>query len=242
MNAGNKANGALLVIVNRKSVFKQARLAIHNGVPIPTLMYGSESWVWQKKNESRINAVEMRSLRSICGVSRKDRCRNSDVRERCGLKENVVTRVEGGMLRWFGHLERVNESKLTKQNANVCDGKVSKGRPRKSYAGHIGGVFKKGQILSTPNRRACMKRLMDVSEGKEICKARTVWKSSLCLPVWEIGIKKKKRAIPEKECLAGAEVGLSVAALVLLVALQPARRAVRAEHLRKGRRSRCVFM
>ncbi|GBP13100.1 hypothetical protein EVAR_93069_1 [Eumeta japonica] len=36
----------------------------------------------------------MRSLRSMCGVSHKDRCRNSDVRERCGLKEDVVTRVE----------------------------------------------------------------------------------------------------------------------------------------------------
>ncbi|GBP84055.1 hypothetical protein EVAR_67654_1 [Eumeta japonica] len=58
-------------------------------------MYGSESWVWQKKKESRINEVEMRSLRSMCGVSRKDRCRNSDVRERCGLKKVVVTRVEG---------------------------------------------------------------------------------------------------------------------------------------------------
>ncbi|GBP86589.1 hypothetical protein EVAR_52495_1 [Eumeta japonica] len=67
-----------------------------------------------------------------------------------------------------------------------CTLPVGKGRPRKSYAGHIGGVFKKGQILSTPNRRACMKRLTDVSERKEICKDRTVWKSSLCLPVWEI--------------------------------------------------------
>ncbi|GBP43284.1 hypothetical protein EVAR_31168_1 [Eumeta japonica] len=57
-------------------------------------MYGCESWVWRKKNESRINAVEMRSLCSMCGVSRKDRCRNSDVRERCSLKEDVVTRVE----------------------------------------------------------------------------------------------------------------------------------------------------
>ncbi|GBP81485.1 hypothetical protein EVAR_86166_1 [Eumeta japonica] len=36
----------------------------------------------------------MRSLRSMCGVSWKDRCRNSDVRERCDLKEDVVTRVE----------------------------------------------------------------------------------------------------------------------------------------------------
>ncbi|GBP14329.1 hypothetical protein EVAR_92329_1 [Eumeta japonica] len=28
-------------------------------------MYGSESWVWQKKNESRINAVAIRSLRTV---------------------------------------------------------------------------------------------------------------------------------------------------------------------------------
>ncbi|GBP06051.1 Alpha-tocopherol transfer protein-like [Eumeta japonica] len=36
----------------------------------------------------------MRSLRNMYGVPLKDRCRNSDVRERCGLKEDVVTRVE----------------------------------------------------------------------------------------------------------------------------------------------------
>ncbi|GBP28477.1 hypothetical protein EVAR_93424_1 [Eumeta japonica] len=36
----------------------------------------------------------MRSMGSMCGVSRKDRRRNSDVRERCGLKEDVATRVK----------------------------------------------------------------------------------------------------------------------------------------------------
>ncbi|GBP19082.1 hypothetical protein EVAR_83395_1 [Eumeta japonica] len=67
----------------------------------------------------------MRSLRSMCGVSCKDSCRNNDVRKRCGLKEDVVTRVERDMLQWFGHLEWINESRLTKQmyRANVCDGK-----------------------------------------------------------------------------------------------------------------------
>ncbi|GBP25045.1 hypothetical protein EVAR_19525_1 [Eumeta japonica] len=53
-----------------------------------------ESWVWQKENKSMINAVDMLWLRSMCGVSQKDRCRNSDVRKRCGLKKDVVTRVE----------------------------------------------------------------------------------------------------------------------------------------------------
>ncbi|GBP85517.1 hypothetical protein EVAR_45059_1 [Eumeta japonica] len=47
----------------------------------------------RKKNKTRINAVNMRSPGSVCGVSQKDRCRNSDVRQQCGMKEDVVTRV-----------------------------------------------------------------------------------------------------------------------------------------------------
>ncbi|GBP33048.1 hypothetical protein EVAR_18526_1 [Eumeta japonica] len=109
VNTGNKLNGALLAIMNGKSVSRQARLAILNGVLIPNLIYSSESRVWQKKNESRTNVEKMRSMRSICRVSRIDRCRNSNVRERHGLTENIMIRVErgkevccGGLAIWKG--------------------------------------------------------------------------------------------------------------------------------------------
>ncbi|GBP24923.1 hypothetical protein EVAR_12589_1 [Eumeta japonica] len=72
----------------------------------------------------------MRSLRSTCGLSLRHRWRSSGVRERCGLK-GVVTRVERGMLRLLGHLEKTDESRLTKQ---IYRTKVSHGKlpPRKS--------------------------------------------------------------------------------------------------------------
>ncbi|GBP94201.1 hypothetical protein EVAR_69556_1 [Eumeta japonica] len=60
--------------MNNNSVSLQAclvRACIHDGVLTSTLMYGSESWVWQKKNERRINAVEMRSLRSAEDPARR---------------------------------------------------------------------------------------------------------------------------------------------------------------------------
>ncbi|GBO98451.1 hypothetical protein EVAR_84_1 [Eumeta japonica] len=111
-------------------------------------------------------------------TSRKDRCRSSYVRERCDLKEDVATRVKRGMFRWFGHLERMNERRLTEQiyRTKVCDRKVGKGSPRKFQADHVGGMLKKDQFLGTRNRRAGMKRLMDVSDAREICKDRTIWK------------------------------------------------------------------
>ncbi|GBP85328.1 Glucose 1-dehydrogenase A [Eumeta japonica] len=42
------------------------------------------------------------------------------------------------MLRWFGHLEKTNESRFVKQiyRVKLSDGKVGKGRPRKFYPDH----------------------------------------------------------------------------------------------------------
>ncbi|GBP42906.1 hypothetical protein EVAR_87285_1 [Eumeta japonica] len=129
--------------------------------------------------DTKMRAKECVERRKNEIKERYDRCRNSEVRDWCGLKEDVVTGVERGRLRWFGHLEGMYGNRMTKQiyRANVCEGKIGKSRPRKSYADQIGGILKKGQILSILNRRTCMKRLMDFSEASEIYEDRTTWKS-----------------------------------------------------------------
>ena len=53
--AGNKVNGALAALMRRQNVSTAARLAVHNVVVVPTLLYGSETWVLQKKNERNLS-------------------------------------------------------------------------------------------------------------------------------------------------------------------------------------------
>jgi hypothetical protein len=48
VNAGNLVNGALHAFMGSSVVSQKAQLAVYNGVLLPTLMYESKSWVWQK--------------------------------------------------------------------------------------------------------------------------------------------------------------------------------------------------
>jgi hypothetical protein len=99
------------------------------------------------------------------------------IREECGVTEDVVTKIEKNMLRWFGHVERMGERRLTKEvyEADV-GGNAGRGRPRQTFLDHIGEVLEKGQVKSDRNRRVCMSNLMTVEEAKSVCKDRSKWK------------------------------------------------------------------
>jgi hypothetical protein len=83
----------LHAFMSSRVVSKKAQFAVHGGVLLPALMYASRSCVWQKKHTSRINAIEMRALRSMIGVKFSDRVRNEVIREECGEKEEYVEMV-----------------------------------------------------------------------------------------------------------------------------------------------------
>lgn len=87
--------------------------------------------------------------------------------------ENAVTKIEKGMLRRFGHLERINEKRLMKliYTASVY-GQVDKGGLRRNW-----GRLKECQVKSTLNQRVCMKTSMPVDEAKHACQDRSRWKA-----------------------------------------------------------------
>ena len=78
-------------------------------------LYGSKTWVMNKRECKMIEAVEMDCLRSICGVRRMDRVPNTKVRRRSEKEVGAGEKMDQSMLRWFGHVEIMDEDRLVKR-------------------------------------------------------------------------------------------------------------------------------
>ena len=56
-----------------------------------------------------LNVLEMKSLRTLVAVSRMVRVRNEEVRRRAGIERELASRADQRVLRWFGHVEIMDE-------------------------------------------------------------------------------------------------------------------------------------
>ena len=63
----------------------------------------------------KVNVLEMKGLRISVGVSRMDRVRNEEVCRRAGIERELVSRADQRVLKWFGHVEIMDEYRMTRR-------------------------------------------------------------------------------------------------------------------------------
>ena len=125
--SGRRAAGTIRSLVNAFSLQLQCAKILHESLLVPVLKYGSETMIWREKESSRIRAVQMDNLRGLFGIRRMNKVLNS-----CGKTKCVDEKIEEGVLRWFGHVERMENNRIAKRVCvGECDGSLSVSRPRK---------------------------------------------------------------------------------------------------------------
>ena len=60
----------------------------------------------------KVNVLEMKCLRSLVGLSRMNRVRNEEARWGAGIESELANRTDRTVLRWFGHVERMDEYRM----------------------------------------------------------------------------------------------------------------------------------
>ena len=63
----------------------------------------------------KVNVLDMEYLRNSVGVSQMDRVRNEEVRGRAGIERELASRADQGVLRWFGHVKRMDEYRMARR-------------------------------------------------------------------------------------------------------------------------------
>jgi hypothetical protein len=100
----------LLFVVFVIFVF-EIKLRLHNIISKPALQYGSETWVLGAENKRRIETSEMRFLRSVLGVSLRDKMRSEDVRKQLNT-ERMVEEIQEYQKKWHNYVERMPPERL----------------------------------------------------------------------------------------------------------------------------------
>ena len=108
MNEGYRAWGTLKSVLSKRGLVIMAKKCLYEGEIVPTALYGAEAWGMRSAERRKLNVLEMKCLRSLVGVLQMDRVRNEEVRRRVGIERELVSRAGQRVLRWFGHVERMD--------------------------------------------------------------------------------------------------------------------------------------
>ena len=102
MNEGYRAWGALKSVLSNRGLGIKARKCLYEGVFVPTALCGAEAWGMRSADIRKVNVLEMKCLRSLVGVSRRNRVRHEEVRRRARIERQLASRTDQKVLRWFG--------------------------------------------------------------------------------------------------------------------------------------------
>ena len=100
-----------------------------------------------------------------------DRVPNARTWELCGEMKGVDERIDEGVLRWIGHVERMKNDRIAKRvYEGECAGSCSVGRPRKRW------------IETVKN---CLKnRGSDIRQARRMVQGRSEWRGFVKGNAW----------------------------------------------------------
>jgi hypothetical protein len=69
------------------------------------MLYGIECWAIKKQHIHKMSVIEIRMLRWISGITKKNKIRNEKICLKIGVAP-IDEKMRESCLRWFGHVQR----------------------------------------------------------------------------------------------------------------------------------------
>ena len=106
----------------------------------PAMLYGAETWPIKRAQE--LEVAEMRMLRWMLEVTRRDNVRNSLIRGKAKVME-VTKKVQERRMQWFGNIKRREEEYVGRRILDMeVEGRRLRGIPKKRRKDCIGDYLR----------------------------------------------------------------------------------------------------
>ncbi len=79
---------------------------VYKTVVRPALLYGAETWATRRGQEARLEVNEVRLLRWMCEVTRRDKIRHEHIRGTTRVVQ-ASKKITEQRLKWYGHVRRM---------------------------------------------------------------------------------------------------------------------------------------
>lgn len=120
------------LICDRK-VSARVKGMMYRTVVRPAMLYGSETWPVKKTQERKMEVAEMRMIRWMLGVTRRDRIKNERIRGTAKVTQ-MGNKMQERRLQWYGHCKRRDEEWIGRRMMELqVEGVRGRGRPRRRW-------------------------------------------------------------------------------------------------------------
>lgn len=137
VQAGWRSWNSFTGIMYDKKIPTNLKAKVYEAAIRPSITYGAECWSLKESNVKKLQTTEMKMLRGILGVSRREHIRNEEIRRRLNVTPIDII-LRSGRLRWFGHVYRRDDSSEIKKALEMrLPGRRRRGRPRKRWREQI---------------------------------------------------------------------------------------------------------
>ena len=123
------------------------------------LCYGAECWAL-RVDERKLRTTEMRML-PMCEKTKKDDISNQTIRDMTG-GEKIEEFIREQRLRWFGHVERINDERTPGKKFYSCwlkERQTQEEMKKSCRKGHAGCRYKKNQYIRSLFMEAWLQKL-----------------------------------------------------------------------------------
>ena len=89
---------------------------IYHAVVRSTITYAAETWCLKAKTVAKLNSTEMEFWRRSARISRKDKIRNTIIKQKMNVARSLLDDIKTQQLKWYGHVQRMEEGRLPKKS------------------------------------------------------------------------------------------------------------------------------